>query len=216
MKKKIIFFLIVTFIFASSPAFGLEGLKAEDINAEMGNILILNSREEGAPSPMLAFFKTGIDIRLSPNIYISPGLAFTGSAYQLSEEDGKTAIPTEIEYADSVWFLNIIFDFPLSVRYEIGKDLYAGLLFSPAFLFKVPVRTWGEGENQKNDMMDYFYGGRFIYAEGGGLVKWDFSEKVSLYGNLRAYFPVYHIWKGGKFSDAMMFSLSAGASFGLK
>lgn len=211
MNKKILLFII--FIF-STPLF-VFALELNSLSFEGGPVLILNTDDEGAPSPILPSIGIGADIGLAPG-YLMPSIGISWNYYQLSEEDPDIVQPAEIEYGDSLLLMNILFDVPYSMRYSFKNNTKFGWLAAPAFMFKVPLKAWGEGETHKSDILKYFYAGRFIFIEAGGYFLWDYSKKKSFKTMLSLYFPLYHLWDGRPFLDEMMFKLGVSFSFNLK
>ena len=209
--KKIIILSIAAFFIP----FSLSAFEINSVSFEGGPLFMLNTDDEGAPSPLLPNIGAGCEIE-SGSGYFMPSLNLSWNYYQLSEEDAEVVQPAEIEYADSLLLMNILIDFPYSMRYTLKNNLQLGWLASPAFMLKLPLKAWGEGESQKSDILGYFYGGRFIFLEAGGYLLWNYSEKHSFKTSLSFYVPVYHIWDGRPFMDEMMLRLGVGFYFNLK
>lgn len=208
MMKCRILILIVLFLFI--PLATLSAL--DSIGVTGGVIYVRNSSDDGAPSPILPYIGINAVFRLDEKLSLEPSLSLTAN-YYLWSETGETAIPAEIEYADSVLLLNLILDCPVVMKYRVKENVSLGMLASPAFIFRVPLKAWGEGEDRKKDITSYFYGGRFIFLETGGLVEWNYSENKSFQSRLDILFPVYHIWDGGAFSDHLSVRLGFVFSF---
>ena len=209
--KKII---VLFFIFSCIPFF-ISAFEIQSVSFEGGPLFMLNTDDEGAPSPILPNIGAGFDIE-SGSGYFMPSINLSWNYYQLSEEDAEVVQPAEIEYADSLLLMNILIDLPYSMRYELKNSLQLGWLASPAFMLKVPLKAWGEGENQRSDILSYFYAGRFIFLEAGGYLLWNYSENNSFKTSLSLYVPVYHLWDGRSFMDEFMVKLGVGFSFNLK
>ena len=190
----------------------LSAFEIKSISLEGGPLFIMNTDDEGAPSPILPNIGVCFEIEHG-SAYFMPSVNLSWNYYQLSEEDSSLVQPAEIEYADSLLLMNILIDFPYTMRYDLKENLEIGWLASPAFMLKLPLKAWGEGENRKSDILGYFYGGRFIYFEGGGFLLWNYSEKNSFKTSLSFYLPVYQFWNGRSFFDEMMFRLGFGFSF---
>ena len=212
MYKKIIIIAVITVSFIP---FSISAFEINSVSFEGGPIFMLNTDEEGAPSPLLPNIGAGCEIE-SGSGYFMPSLNLSWNYYQLSEEDSELVQPAEIEYADSLLLMNILLDFPYSMRYSLKNNIQLGSLASPAFMLKVPIKAWGEGDSRRSDILGYFYGGRFIFLETGGYLLWNYSEKNSLRTFLSFYLPVYHLWDGRPFMDEMMLRLGVGFHFNLK
>ena len=200
--SSIIFFLALTLYGVGFDSFGITG----------GVMYINNPSDDGAPSPILPYLGVAASFSLKEKYFIEPSIVFNWNYYLWSEEEG-IALPAEIEYADSVLLLNIIFDFPFVMKYKITKNVALGGLASPVFIFRVPLKAWGEGESQKSDILSYFYDVRFLFFEAGGLVEWDYSPKNSLKARLDILLPVFHFWDEDSFSDQLSIRVSVTFSF---
>ena len=207
--------IFIIFILSAFFPFYLSAFEIQSVSFEGGPLFMLNTDDEGAPSPLLPNIGAGCEIE-SGSGYFMPSLNLSWNYYQLSEEDAEVVQPAEIEYADSLLLMNILIDFPYSMRYSLKNNLHYGWLASPALMLKVPLKAWGEGENQKSDILSYFYAGRFIFLEAGGYLLWNYSEKNSFKTSLSFYVPVYHLWDGRSFMDEFMVRLGVGFSFNLK
>ena len=207
INKKIISFLILFFL-----VFTLYGFDFESYGVTGGVMYIENSSTDGAPSPILPYLGANASFYLKEKMFIEPTIAFNWNYYLWSTKEGM-ALPAEIEYADSVLLLNIIIDCPFVMKYDFKKNLSLCWLASPLFIFRVPLKTWGEGESQKSDIMSYFYGGRFLFLEAGGFAEWDFSSKNSLKARVDLILPVFHLWDGDSFSDQLSVRVSVTFSF---
>ena len=203
--------LVTVFIILLIP-FYASGFELQSYSIEGGPLFMLNTDDEGAPSPLLPNIGAGLEME-SGSGYFLPSINISWNYYQLSEEDADVVQPAEIEYADSLLLMNILIDFPYSMRYSLKKQLDLGWLVSPALMLKIPLKTWGEGETRKSDILGYFYGGRFVFLEAGGYLLWNYSEKNSFRTSLSVYLPVYHLWDGRPFMDEMMLKLGFGFLF---
>lgn len=212
MSEKKYFLFLLMFILP----FHAGAIEFESLTLEGGPLFILNTDDEGAPSPILPSIGISGEIDNGNNSYYLPSVNISWNYYQLSDEDSAVVQPAEIEYADSLLLLNLLIDYPYSIRYQLKESLSAGWLASPAIMLKIPLKAWGDGESQRGDILGYFYGGRFIFLEAGGYLIWNYSEKNSFKTSLSTYLPVYHLWDGRPFLDEVMIKLGFGFSFNLK
>ena|GEM_PF-1911358 len=202
--KRLVLFTILIFL-----AFSLYALDFESYGITGGVMYIRNSSNDGAPSPMLPFLGANAGFAIKDKYFLEPSVVFNWN-YYLWSEDEEIALPAEIEYADSVLLLNIILDCPFVMKFKINKKVALAGFASPAFIFRVPLKTWGQGDSQKSDILSYFYG-RFMFIEIGALVEWDYSLKNSFKARVDTLLPVFHLWDGGAFSD--QFSIRASLTF---
>lgn len=184
----------------------------ESLGAMGGILYSANSSEEGAPSPVLPFIGIASSFRLGEKTFIEPSMVLTANYYLWSAEE-EIALPAEIEYADSVLLLSAIIDFPYVMKYPLREKLDIGWAASPVLILRIPLRSWGEGQNSRSDILSYFYGGRFIFLEAGGLAEWKYATDKSLKGRFDVLFPVYHLWDGGEITDQFSIRLSFIFSF---
>ncbi len=207
MKSKIIFFSFMLFALSLLDVYGIDSIGV------MGGIMFVgNPSDDGAPSPVLPYIGMSGSFSLSERGFIEPSFSLTANYYLWSESE-EIALPAEIEYADSILLMSLILDCPYVMKYRLKEKIYYGWLASPALVLRVPLKTWGEGESQKSDILSYFYGGRFIFIETGALLEWKYSEKRSFKSRLDIMLPFYHLWDGGKFTDQLSVRLGFVFSF---
>jgi len=205
--KRLILFTILLFL-----VFALYGFDFESYGITGGVMYIRNSSDDGAPSPMLPFLGANASFSFGKRFFLEPSIVFNWN-YYLWSEDEEIALPAEIEYADSVMLFNIILDCPFVMKFGIKEKVSLGAFASPAFIFRVPIKTWGEGDSQKSDVLSYFYGGRFLFIEVGTLVEWDYSIKNSFKARVDTLLPIFHLWDSGTFSDQLSIRVSLTFSF---
>jgi len=207
--KRLILFTVLFFL-----VFTLYGLDFESYGITGGVMYIRNSSEDGAPSPMLPFLGVNAGFSIKDKYFLEPSIVFNWNYYLWSEEE-EMALPAEIEYADSVLLLNIIIDCPFVMKYKITEKNFLGVFASPVFIFRIPLKTWGEGDAQKSDILSYFYG-RFLFIELGSFFEWNYSLKNSFKARVDTLLPVFHLWDSGSFSDQFTLRLSLTFSFKTK
>ena len=67
--------------------------------------------------------------------------------------------------------------------------------------------------------MGYFYGAlRFLYPETRFFLRWHLSDPIELVFNLRAWYPLFHLWDAQAlpFVDQLMVSAGIGIAISLK
>jgi len=204
--KKFILFLILFF-----SALTLYGFSFESYGVKGGVMYVRNSHLDSAPSPALPFLGVNAGFHLNKNYFLEPSIIFNWSLYSWSENE-KMALPAEIEYADSVLLLNFIIDCPFVLKFRITENVSICPFVSPVFIFRFPIRAWGEGDSSKSDIMSYFYNSRFIFLELGTFVEWYHSPRHSLKARLDALLPVYNLWTES-YSITDHFSIKASITF---
>jgi hypothetical protein len=98
----------------------------------------------------------------------------------------------------------------ISLGATVGLDL---LLRLPAELQNNSTVV----RDAQSSALGWFYGaGRFLYPETRLFLRWHFSEPVDLLVNVRALYPVFHLWDGSgqPFWDALV--ISGGVGFAVR
>lgn len=215
MKKK--YLSIALFLFLSVYCFSIE---FPGMDVHWGLIWIGNAEEEGAPSPLLPTLGVSLPVYFAPFFFLDPGMDFYGTSYQLSETGSGKAVPTEIEYANYIWYLIMRLDIPAGFRFNFSDNLAAGVTAGPSFLFRIPLIAWGDcaqsGSTCREEMGSYFYcSGRFFYPEAGLFFIWKMFNKAALLIEAKTFFPLFHAWDGEEvpFYDQFMVAGSVGLRF---
>jgi hypothetical protein len=169
-----------------------------------------NSDNDSAPSPILSVWSVSAEFLISDRWYISPELGFYEVEYFYRDD---IAFPAEIEYADAVRTFDILLCSPVLYRFAPAEDFFILAGSGPAFSFKIPRRTYGDGSS--GDIGGYFMQkARFIHWEITAGLEWKFFTRLAFYARTRFIVPLYRLWDG----DDMPFydGLMAGAGFGLR
>jgi len=216
------FVLICIFLLLSGAA--LFSLSLPWLEAEGGLLYLGNGYEEGGPSPLLQSFGASVNLSFGGHFFLAPSLIFSGTQYQKASAIDKT-LPTEIEFADSVWYLSMFLNIHAGWNFPFQENLSAGFTLFPSFLFRMPVRSWGtynDDPELKKPLTSYFYQqGRLFYPGISGYFHWKMFESLGLSVRTAALFPVFHFWDGElrvdgervPFYDQMMVSLSFGVRY---
>jgi hypothetical protein len=170
-----------------------------------------NSDTDSAPSPILSVWGASVKFSLPPeNLYFAPEIGFTSVEYFY--RDGA-ALPAEIEYADAVKTIDIILSAPVLRRFMPAPDFIIHAGTGPAFSFKLPIQTYGEGS--AGDVGGYFVGkARFIHWEASADFEWGFFDYLAFFVRARLIVPLYRIWDGE--SKPVYDGLMAGGGVGLR
>lgn len=195
-------------------------LSVQGVDARAGLLWLGNSSTEGAPSPLLDTIGISVPLSIAPRISFAPELDFTGTQYQLQVySDPTRAVPTEIEFANQVWYLTLLLDLPVRYTLPLSKQLSLGFGLSPALIFRIPTVSYGLGASQAGAMSAYFYGeGRFFYPTTELFLEWQALPGIALQFRTRVFFPVFHLWDGDglPFWDQMMIDGNLGLRFALR
>ncbi len=194
-------------------------LTVKAIEARAGLLWLGNSSREGAPSPLLDTIGVAVPFAITPALSFAPELDITGTQYQLQVySDPTRAVPTEIEFANSVWYLGLLLDLPLRYSFPLSKQTAIGVGVSPAFMLRIPTVSWGTGGADAGVMSGYFYSKlRFFYPSAQVFFDWQVLSGLALEFRLRGFFPIFHLWDGEglPFWDQMMIDGNIGFRFSL-
>ena len=219
MKIKIGLIIVVLFLIVVPCAMSFS-VPYMDVN--FGILWLGNGDDEGAPSPILRAGGASVSLFFTPRFFLAPELSFTGTQYQLTtvatSEDQQRAVPTEKEYADSVWYLSTILDIHAGFSFDFTEALSGGVSFFPSFVFRIPFMSWGECATDegvcRGTMTSYLYSkARFLYLGTNLFFNWKISDRLGLNIRSKWYFPWFHLWDGETeipFWDQMMSSITLG------
>jgi len=218
MKIKIGIVIVILFLI-SAPSVLSFSMPYMDLS--FGILWLGNGDNEGAPSPLLRAGGASVTMFFGPRFFLCPELSLTGTQYQLTTlttDETTRAIPTEKEYADSIWYLSTILDLRAGFSFDFSKALSGGFSFFPALVFRIPFLSWGECAADdgvcRGIMTSYLYGkARFLYLGADAFFNWRFTDRLGLSIRSKWYFPWFHIWDGESeipFWDQMMSSLALG------
>lgn len=223
MKRlpKIIFFVLLILLFSAGAGFSL-ALPGLDLSG--GLLWLGNAETEGGPSPLLGIWGVGLPLQFTPLFSIEPELSMFGTQYQLTS-DGSKAVPTEIEYAHSLWALILMLDIPFRFTFHINDTITLGAAAHTAFVFRIPTIGWGDASARTGDpehraaIAGYWYqNARFFYPGTGLFFNWKMFDSLGFYVRLLSLFPLFHAWDGeaAPFWDQMCISGRVGVRFYFK
>jgi hypothetical protein len=209
-----ILFACLCFLFAALPALSQEGgggSAFQGFGVFHDTLWLGNPDTDSAPSPILSVWGAAFKFSLPvENCYVAPEIGFTSVEYFY--RDG-VAYPAEIEYADAVKTIDIILSAPLLYHFVPAQDFVIHAGTGPAFSFKIPIQTYGEGS--AGDVGGYFIDkARFIHWEATADFEWGFFDYLGFFIRARVIFPLYRLWDGE--NKSLYNGLMAGGGFGLR
>ena len=210
MKSRVFLYILLALFFAAALPAGAQDFGLQSLGVFHDTLWLANSDTDSAPSPILSVWGCSLRLGLDEKWSVAPEIAFTSVEYFYRDD---IAYPAEIEYADAVKTLNILFSVPFGYRYELAEDIIIHWGTGPAFSFKVPYKTYGNASS--GDVAGYFMQkGRFFHWEGSADLEWKFFESLAFHVRARVLLPLYRIWDGDKMPlyDGLMF----GVGFGLR
>jgi hypothetical protein len=220
-KPKIICIALLLVLCSAGTGFALT-LPGLDISG--GVMWLGNAETEGGPSPLLGVWGVGLPLKFTPLFSIDPALSMFGTQYQLTT-DGSKAVPTEIEYASSLWALALMLDVPFRFTFHVSDTISLGAGPHLAFLFRIPTIGWGDASARTGDpdhraaIVAYWYeNARFLYPGAGLFFNWKMFENIGFYVRLLSLFPLFHAWDGenARFWDQLHISGRVGVRFYFK
>ena len=226
------FILILIFIVLSTGT--LCALEIPSMQFHGGLLWLGNGLEEGGPSPLLRIAGGSMQMFFTRRFFLHPELGFYGTQYQLAA-DGVKAIPTEIEFANSVWFLSTVLDLQTGIDFQLSSSFSLGFMVFPSFVFRIPLRSWGtyaetsteedttdEATTGKSTLSSYFYQkARFLYPGAGVYAVWRVFDRLGIAIRIKGYIPLFHLWDGEvladgsrvPFYDQMVLTISGGIRY---
>lgn len=218
MKIKFGLIILILLLFAAPVVMSLT---VPSMDVYGGLLWLGNGDSEGAASPLLRTLGASVSFFFTPRFFLAPELSFTGTQYQLTTAttpENERAVPTEVEYADSIWYLSTILDIHAGFSFNFSEALSGGVSLFPSFIFRIPMLSWGvcatdEGACRQA-MTSYLYSkARFLYLGANLFFHWKLSENLGLSIRSKWYLPWFHMWDGETgipFWDQMMSSLTIG------
>lgn len=163
------------------------------------------------PDPILFHLTLNFPLYFSENFYFNPGIGISANSWQFVEDQGW-AMPVDPMWQD-LYVMMLDLDLPVGFQLNFKSfslSFYAG----PQFNFRIPL--WGEKQDVRNEMTNYFFsGGSFLNVLGGFSFVFPLSEKFAFTFRTESHIPLHNLWNDGglPFSDGFTLSASAGARF---
>ncbi len=198
-------------------------LPFDELDANAGLILIASSPPSDFVDPTHAvspLFGVSVPFRIGGGpFFVEPGLEFLGTYYEWT---GNSAVLTQMENGVGFFTVGALLSLQGGASWPVARDVSLGGAIGLDFLIRFPFELQNTGSTVKSDQgeaLSFFYGkGRFFYPETRFFVRWHLSEPVDLLVNLRAFYPVFHLWDGDgqPFWDQLMVSIGVGFAIRLK
>jgi hypothetical protein len=215
MRLKVAAVLLVILAIAT-PGFALS-INELDVNASL--MVIGSTSSYGDVSPVVQLFGVSLPLHVSGPFYLEPMLEFFGTDYEWTPD--ATAVPAQIEAAAGFWTLGTLISMHGGVRFALTPKVSLGGSVGLDFLLRFPLEFFNDAQasvDGRGPALNYFFAkGRFFYPETRVSVIWQVSEPIGLIFNLRAFYPVFHLWDGmgQPFIDQFMFSGGIGIAIRL-
>ncbi len=222
MKR--IYLVLVCLLLVLGGAVSVPALSIPGIDLFGGLVFVGNGHPEGGPSPLLGYWGVGMPVQINENMYFGPELGMFSTQYQLTS-DGTKAVPTEVEYADSLWMISLLLDASFRYLFKVSDTLFLGPSAHLGFIFRIPVLGYGlaapgsTDPTYRSSIISYYYSQfRFFLPGVGFRLYWTALERLGFLFRLTGYFPVFHLWdgEGAPLYDQMIVSGTVGVRFQFK
>jgi hypothetical protein len=215
--------LVLLVVSLALPGTALCALSIDELDAN-ASLLFIGSNPPSSNSnldpnlgipPLLGI---SIPLRLSGPFFLEPGVEFLGWFYDWT--DSGTAAITQTDNGSGFFTIGTLISLQGGVSFPVSPALSLGGALGLDFLLRFPFElqnTTDKVKSNENSALAWFYGsGRFFYPETRFFLRWHVSEPVDLLVNLRAFYPVFHLWDGAgqPFWDQLM--VSVGVGFGIR
>jgi hypothetical protein len=212
---------------AVSPAFAFPifGLHADVLDINAGLMLIGSAPPAGygQGSTVVQLIGVGMPIQLPRPFFIEPDIEFYGWPYAWT---GSAAVPTSTDDGWGFFILGTIISLQGGLSYPVSSAITLGGSLGLDFVLRFPaeigsliflghaMNTSSKVQSDQGSAMGYMYGaGRFFYPETRFFMKWALSDSLSMLVNLRAWYPIFHLWDGEGLPFIDQFMISAGLGF---
>jgi hypothetical protein len=213
---------VLAVLFAlSGGALSALSLSIDELDANVGLIFIGSNPPSAATDPNLGIpplVGVSIPFRLGGPYFLEAGVEFLGWYYVWTPSG--TAVITQAENGVGFFTFGALISLQGGVSFPVSSAVSLGGAIGLDFLLRFPFELQNTTDADKADQssgLSWFYGsGRFFYPETRFFLRWHVIEPVDFLVNLRAFYPVFHLWNGDgqPFWDQLMFSFGIG--FGIK
>jgi hypothetical protein len=210
-KSKILCILLLL-LFPLTAICGLDW-----IEADAGMMLLINTHEDSAPSPLFPFLGVSIPIPVisaeSPLYWDASFLFFFPLHYQYNGADDEPRFsPAEIERADTLWTLGIVLETRFGYLFTLSEKVRLGGAAGLAVVFRLPIAAIEGGGTHQGEAWSYFLV-RSVYPQVEIACVWDVLDKLGLAFSLRGLFPIFHLWDGENLPFFDQFIMMANLGF---
>lgn len=213
--------LLTCFLLAFGGAVSAPALSIPGIDLFGGLVFVGNGHSEGGPSPLLGYFGVGMPVEINENMYFGPELSMFSTQYQMTSDRSK-AVPTEVEFSDSLWMVSLLLDTSFRYLFKVSETLFLGPSAHLGFIFRIPIIGYGLAAPGSTDptyrtsIVSYYYSQfRFFLPGAGFRIYWTAFERLGFLFRLTGYFPIFHLWdgEGAPIYDQMIVSGTVGVRF---
>jgi len=213
--------IVIFAVILALPGAALSALSIDELDANASLLFIGSNPPSGWIDPNLGIpplLGVSVPFRLSPPFFLETGIEFFGWYYEWTSSG--TAVITPFENGVGFFTIGTLISIQGGVSFPVSPVLSLGGALGLDFLLRFPFELQNTSDTVKSDensALSWFYGnGRFFYPETRFVLRWHVSEPVDLLVNLRAFYPIFHLWDGAgqPFWDQLM--VSFGVGFGIR
>jgi len=197
-------------------------LSITELDGNVGSIFIGSNPQPVATGvdPSMTFAPlvgVSVPLRMSGPFFIEPGLEVLGTYYDWT---GSAAQLTQAESGSGFFTVGVLLSMQAGVSLAVTPVVSIGAAAGLDVLVRFPLELQNTGatvQSDENNALGWFYGAaRFLYPETRLFLRWHIVDPLDLVFNVRAFYPVFHLWDGSgqPFWDSLM--VSAGIGFGIR
>lgn len=211
--KRVVFLLILLFLTGAVSLAALDNFMMEVGTGVqwIHNEAYLSVPGDKDPDPILFRLDLNFPLYFSKSFYFSPGLGISGKSWSYVEEK-KWAMPVDPMWED-LYVLNLDVDLPIGYQFNF-KSFSLAIYLGPNINLKIPL--WGENQDARGNMTDYFYtDGKFLNVLSGLSFVYPLTEKFAITFRAETQIPLHNLWSnsGLPFSDGLSVSALLGSRF---
>jgi len=217
MKSGRAFLVLAMLIALPGAALSAFSLPFDEIDANASLVFIGSSPPVSRPDLAIApLLGVSVPFKLSGPFFLEPGVELLGVYYEWIPSSGS-AVLTPAESASGFFTLGTLISLQAGLSFPVSSVISLGGALGLDFFLRFPVEFQNQVQADESSALGWFFSsGRFFYPETRIFLRWHLSEPVDLLFNLRAFYPVFHLWDGSgqPFWDALM--VSGGIGFAIR
>jgi hypothetical protein len=221
-RRALVLLCVVLLLSAAARGFSLSFADIAEIDANASLVFIgsnPNPQPPGTSDPSLGvapLIGVSVPFQLARPFFLEPGVELLGWYYQWNTNSSAAEI-TQAENGSGFFTIGALISFQAGLSYPVASGLTLGGAVGLDLFLRFPFELQNAVTSDSNKALGWFYGnGRFFYPETRIFLRWHVSEPVDLLVNVRAFYPVYHLWDGAGQTFWDGFMVSAGLGFAIR
>jgi hypothetical protein len=192
-------------------------LQIDELDANAGLVFIGSNPPSTTPNlAIVPLIGISVPFRLWGPFFVEPGLDFLAWYYEWDSPSGSAVIIPS-ENGSGFFTIGALISLQAGVSFPVSSVISLGGALGLDFFLRFPLEFQNQVQAEESSALGWFFGnGRFFYPETRLFLRWHISEPVDLLLNLRAFYPVFHLWDGSgqPFWDSLM--VSGGIGFAIR